>query len=363
MKKTLLALAAIAASSASFAQSSVTLYGVVDASLESVKGGTAAAGSNTVTRVSSDNLATSRLGFRGTEDLGGGLKGNFVLETGVKSDTGVSGSNGRFFDRAAWLGLSGGFGELRLGRQDSSIGMIAGNTSLLGAQGYDDLRIVNTFASVKYRRLDNAITYVLPAMVPGLTAQVQYSTQADGTTNTTAGSGGGETGGDIGKTWGLNAQYAANGLVAGLGYVNGKANAAGSVKDSAALVYAGYDFAVAKLTGYYNMDKTTDAAEIRRVYGVRVDVPVSQQFAVQASVAKAKNTSADANGAPTVAGDADNATIVALKGVYALSKRTSVYGLFTNVNNGDASSLGVASYANTAGNTARGLAVGVAHKF
>jgi predicted porin len=348
MKKTLLALAAIAASSASFAQSSVTLYGVVDASLESVKGG-----DNTVTRVSSDNLATSRLGFRGTEDLGGGLKGNFVLETAVKADTGAQGNSARFFDRAAWLGLAGGFGELRLGRQDSSAGLLVGNTALLGAQGYDDFKIAGTFAGDKYRRLDNTVTYVAPAMVPGLTAQVQYSTAAG-----TSGAAGTETYGvDTGKTWGFNAQYAANGLVAGLGYLNGKANASGSEKDTGAVVYAGYDFSVAKLTGYYNMDKTTDAAEIRRLVGVRVDVPVSQQFAVQASVSKVKNATT-AN-----RGDEDNATIVALKGVYALSKRTSVYGLFTNVNNGDAASLNVAGYTNTAGNTARGLAVGVAHKF
>ncbi len=348
MKKTLLALAAVAASSAAFAQSSVSLYGVVDASLESVKGS-----DNTVSRVSSDNLATSRLGFRGTEDLGGGLKANFVLETALKSDTGAQGNSARFFDRAAWAGLGGGFGELRLGRIDSSIGLLAGNTSLLGAQGYDDLRIADTFASNKYRRLDNAVTYLLPTLVKGLSAQVQYSTAAG-----TSSAAGAETYGvDTGKTWGFNVAYAANGVVAGLGYVNGKANASGSIKDTGALVYAGYDFSVAKLTGYYNMDKTTDAAEIRRLMGVRVDVPVSKEFAVQASVAKVKNTTL------TTRGDDDNATIVALKGVYSLSKRTAVYGLFTNVNNSDAASLGVASYANTAGNTARGLAVGVSHKF
>lgn len=348
MKKTLLALAAIAASSAAFAQSSVSLYGVVDASLESVKGS-----DTTVSRVSSDNLATSRLGFKGTEDLGGGLKANFVLETALKSDTGAQGNSARFFDRAAWAGLAGGFGELRLGRIDSSIGLLAGNTSLLGAQGYDDLRIADTFASNKYRRLDNAVTYLLPTLVKGLSAQVQYSTAAG--TSSTAGAE--AYGVDTGKTWGFNVAYAADGIVAGLGYVNGKANASGSIKDTGALVYAGYDFSVAKLTGYYNMDKTTDAAEIRRLVGVRLDVPVSKEFAVQASVAKVKNTTL------TTRGDDDNATIVALKGVYSLSKRTAVYGLFTNVNNSDAANLGVASYANTAGNTARGLAVGVSHKF
>lgn len=354
MKKTLLALAAIAASSAAFAQSSVSLYGVVDASVESIKGN-----DTTVSRVSSDNLAISRLGFKGTEDLGGGLKANFVLETAIKADTGSngnlssSGSTVRFFDRAAWAGLAGGFGELRLGRQDSSAGLLAGNTSLLGAQAYDDLKIAKTYAGADYRRLDNAVTYLLPTLVKGLSAQVQYSTAAG-----TSGATGTETyGNDQGKTWGFNVAYAADGVVAGVGYVNGKFNPAGSVKDTGVLAYAGYDFAVAKLTGYYNMDKQTDAAEIRRLIGVRLDVPVSKEFAVQASVSKVKNTTL------ATRGDDDNATIVAMKGVYSLSKRTAVYGLFTNVNNSDNANLVVSGATAGFGKTSRGLAVGVSHKF
>src|SRR5690606_19846706 len=94
MKKTLLALAAIAASSAAFAQSSVTLYGVVDASLESVRG------DKTVTRVSSDNLSSSRFGLKGSEDLGGGTRANFALEAALKTDTGAA--DGTFWSRQAW---------------------------------------------------------------------------------------------------------------------------------------------------------------------------------------------------------------------------------------------------------------------
>ena len=202
MKKTLLALAAVAASSAAFAQSSVTLYGVVDASLESVKG------DDTVTRVSSDNLASSRFGLKGTEDLGNGLKANFVLESNMKMDTGANGGGStRFFDRAAWVGVAGGFGELRLGRQDTSIGLLAGNSSILGAQGYDDLKIAKTFSGDGYRRTDNAITYILPKFVDGLSAQVQYSTQASGA----------EDADKIGSHYGLNVQYAVGGFSAGLG--------------------------------------------------------------------------------------------------------------------------------------------------
>ena len=88
MKKTLVAAATLIAATGAFAQSSVTLYGVVDASLENVKG------TDSLTRVSSDNYASSRLGFRGVEDLGGGLKANFVLEGGINLDTGDGKSGG-----------------------------------------------------------------------------------------------------------------------------------------------------------------------------------------------------------------------------------------------------------------------------
>ena len=338
MKKTLLALAAVAASSAAFAQSSVTLYGVVDASLESVKG------DDTVTRVSSDNLASSRFGLKGTEDLGNGRKANFVLESNMKMDTGANGGGStRFFDRAAWVGVAGGFGELRLGRQDTSIGLLAGNSSILGAQGYDDLKIAKTFSGDGYRRTDNAITYILPKFVDGLSAQVQYSTQASGA----------EDADKIGSHYGLNVQYAVGGFSAGLGYLQAKKT--DSVDDTGVLAYLGYDFGAVKLTGYLEQDKTDGMAEKRQLYGVRFDVPVGKDIKLQASVAQVKDQEMTAN-------NEDDATIIALKGVYALSKRTSVYALFTNVKNDDQVKLNVGQSV-ADGKTARGFAVGLSHKF
>ena len=343
MKKTLLALAAIAASSAAFAQSSVTLYGVVDASLESVKG------DDTVTRVSSDNLASSRLGFKGTEDLGNGLKANFVLESNMKMDTGANGGGStRFFDRAAWVGVAGGFGELRLGRQDTSIGLLAGNSSILGAQGYDDLKIAKTFSGDGYRRTDNAITYILPKFVDGLSAQVQYSTAAG-----SSGTVGTENNDKIGSHYGLNVQYAASGFSAGLGYIQAKNS--NTVDDTGLLAYLGYDFGVAKLSGYFEQDKRDGMAEKRQLMGARVDVPVSKDFKLQASVAQVKDQEMTAN-------NEDDATIIALKGVYALSKRTSLYALFTNVKNDDQVKLNVGQSV-ADGKTARGFAIGLSHKF
>jgi len=342
MKKTLVALAALASASA-FAQSSVTLYGVVDVSVENVKG------TQSVTRVSSDNLASSRLGFKGTEDLGDGLKANFVLESAVKVDTGANGgSTTRFFDRAAWVGLSSNYGDLRLGRQDSSIGAIAGNSAILGAQAYDDLKIAKTLAGDEFRRVDNAITYVLPKLVDGLSAQVQYTTAA----GTSAAAGTETAGVDTGKAYGLSAQYVAGPLGLGLGYISAKENTTGTQDAQGVLVYGSYDFGLTKVTAYYEQDDKDSKADKLSVAGLKAAVPFSKDFTLTAGVSQVKNSG--------YAKDAD-ALIIALKGQYNLSKRTALYGLLTSVDNDNTASLGLATTA--AGKSSHGLAFGVRHAF
>ena len=121
------------------------------------------------------------------------------------------------------------------------------------------------------------------------------------------------------------------------------------------LAYLGYDFGAVKLTGYLEQDKTDGMAEKRQLYGVRFDVPVGKDIKLQASVAQVKDQEMTAN-------NEDDATFIALKGVYALSKRTSVYALFTNVKNDDQVKLNVGQSV-ADGKTARGFAVGLSHKF
>lgn len=109
-------LASVFASSALHAQprdGGVTVYGIVDTFIGRVKGST----SSTV--VSDGANAASRLGFRGREDLGGGLSAHFALELGYSSDTGTSLGSG--FGRQSWVGLSGPWGEVTAGRQYSSV--------------------------------------------------------------------------------------------------------------------------------------------------------------------------------------------------------------------------------------------------
>ncbi len=363
MKKTVLALAAIAASSAAFAQSSVTLYGVVVASVESVKG------DKTVTRVSSDNLASSRIAFKGVEDLGGGLKATFLLDASLKTDTGASDSTGRFFGRSAYVGLTGGFGEVRLGRQDSLIG---GQTAAaIGTQGYDEAVIAQTLGGVAYRRLDNAVTYFAPTLVPGLTLAAQYSTAVDSTANNGAtpavlDSAENQYGSNKGRGYGFLANYANGPISAGVSYITVNTDTKGDIENTGWFLYGGYDFGVAKLTAYFNQDDQDGAKDDRRTYGLRVAVPVAQAVTVSAGYARAEGANASSTTFNTKGTKDDTASILTLKAQYDLSKRTALYALFSQVYNDDNTALkvgGSKGVTTSLDKSSRGLAVGVLHSF
>ena len=113
MKKFLFACAAIGAISGSAsAQSNVTVYGIIDASIAHSQSEAAPSKLS----IDSGNWYGSRLGFRGSEDLGDGLSAIFQLENGFSVDTGNLGQSGRLFGRHAWVGLKGSLGMLRVGR-------------------------------------------------------------------------------------------------------------------------------------------------------------------------------------------------------------------------------------------------------
>jgi len=118
MKKSLLALAALGTfAGAAHAQSSVTLYGIVDAGFAYNNN----SGGHKLYETSAGNLQGDRWGLRGTEDLGGGLKALFVLENGFNAFTGKLGQGGDEFGRQAYVGLSSQYGTVTLGRQYDSV--------------------------------------------------------------------------------------------------------------------------------------------------------------------------------------------------------------------------------------------------
>jgi len=194
MKKSLIALAALAATSA-FAQSSVTMYGNIDVGYGSHKttnlNGTVATKSS---GVMDGSYAGSRIGFRGTEDLGGGLKANFVIEQGISSTSGdgfnkrvasaghqvdSAGTYSTGNNRQSFVGVSGGFGEIRAGYQyTNSYDLVAFNDlsrSEFNGGGFQNGSggIVGSSLSAHANGTRaNAITYISPK-IGALTIKAQ----------------------------------------------------------------------------------------------------------------------------------------------------------------------------------------------
>ena len=113
MNKRLIAYAVLMlGTNAALAQSNVTIYGIADAAIVGESGGT-----NSMTKVTSGAASASRIGFRGTEDLGDGMQAFFTLETGAKIDTGELDATNTIFNRQAFVGLKTNAGSVALGRQ------------------------------------------------------------------------------------------------------------------------------------------------------------------------------------------------------------------------------------------------------
>jgi predicted porin len=170
MKKSLLALAVLGSfAAAAQAQTSVTIYGVVDAGV--FYQSKAGANNNSLFAVNSGGMSGSRLGFKGTEDLGGGLKANFQLEAGFNADTGTSGQQDvgtGLFSRTSTVGLSGGFGSVNVGRQtDFAYSGTAGGIATFSHASYvTSFSKVdgNTQARLQGDRTNNSIRYDMPAI-------------------------------------------------------------------------------------------------------------------------------------------------------------------------------------------------------
>jgi predicted porin len=179
MKKSLVFLAALAAVGTASAQSNVTVYGQVDLGLRQTSGSTSngvavVKGGNDTLQM--DKNHSSRFGFKGEEDLGGGLKASFQLESQFLADTGALKTSTLMFERQANVGLSGGFGTVKFGRTKGLVDDIAGwpltdpfnNDGVVG-----DTTTTVVRAGVSQSRVSNAITYFSPAF-SGFKAQAQY---------------------------------------------------------------------------------------------------------------------------------------------------------------------------------------------
>jgi predicted porin len=203
MKKSLIALAVVGAfSGAAFAQSNVTMYGILDVNYmwqeAPTNVGTSAAPriqQESTNAINGGHQSGNRWGVRGTESLGGGLSAIFALEAGFNIDSGTSGQGGRLFGRQAYAGLSGGWGSLVAGRI-ATFSSGTGDFDMIGrvdpfSTGFGLAGAQNTFISMNSLRVDNAVAYVSPTFA-GFKAGLGYSTNvygsetAPGGTNTKA---------------------------------------------------------------------------------------------------------------------------------------------------------------------------------
>jgi len=313
MKKSLIALAVLAASGAAMAQSSVTLYGRVDTSVGQIKdAGTSSASKSAVTKVFSGGdagLTSPRWGLRGTEDLGGGLKANFQLENRFFSDEGTI--DGVQFKGASWVGLSGGFGEVKLGRSttvyDDVIALSNSSNvfdsaftptgSVYGAT-LGDAAKTKVGAGSYSSRFDNKLTYLSPTF-GGFYAGVDYALDENAAVKA--------------EKMALKAGYKAGALHVALGYQDEK-----TVAEFTALS-ASYDFGVASVSaGFSTTDADAAAKGEDTEFTVGVNVPFGA-FAVSAGFASSKTEKA------TTAANNVKASGFGLGATYAFSKRTKAY--------------------------------------
>lgn len=176
MKKSLIALAVLAASGVASAQSSVTVYGKVDI-------GAARSIGSSITELK--QATASRLGFKGTEDIGGGLKANFTLEHRFLPDTGAVANANSFFTGRSLVGLEGGFGRIDMGRDYA----VAFFTALAGdVFGYDGIAANTAIAGSDGNqtvRFDNVITYTAPTL-GGLGLSASYALKETAAKNATS---------------------------------------------------------------------------------------------------------------------------------------------------------------------------------
>lgn len=368
MKKALFALAAAgtcALSGVASAQSAsnVTLYGIVDAGVE-FSNHTAGNGGNggTSVRVSSGNLSGSRWGLRGTEDLGGGLKAIFTLESGFDVDTGLSGQGNRLFGRQAFVGLQSNFGAVTLGRQQNSL------YDLFGA--YDPMGVgpkysLNTVDSAFNGRADNAIKYT--GKFGGLTATAFYSTGRDVTITN-----GFEMPGNykVGRNFGAGLAYTAGAFSIGTAYDQFQGPSANAATPAAAAAAAdraqkrlavgtSYDFGVAKVFAGYRWMRddgtasATAASSRNNVYWLGGLYRVTPALAVTGA-AYYQDTNNSNNDPWMFVVSAD----------YSFSKRTDAYLNIGYTRNKGTSALGLSSTTGAVpGTNQTGAIVGIRHRF
>lgn len=320
------------AAGAACAQSSVTLYGVIDTGVERITniGGTG----SSLTRMpgQAGGYLPSRWGVRGAEDLGNGLKANFVLESGFSPDKGTNNTNqgGRLFGRSAWVGLSGGWGALSFGRQYTMYYWSLLDADPMGPAIYG---LGSLDAGIPGARSDNSIAY--KGTWAGFTAGATYSFGRDNNGSTTgtppvAATCQGEVAGDYKacKEYSVLAKYDAPiwGVALAFDEQRGGTGGAGGLTNSSLTdrrrVANGYvKFGPAKVSaGLIKRDNegvtTTTVTPRSDLWFAQADVAVTPAITITPLWARLKYKDST-NGSKS--------TLYSIRAGYAFTKRTSAY--------------------------------------
>jgi predicted porin len=350
MKKSLVAMAVLAAAGAASAQSSVTLFGIVDASISHYSGSN---DGNSRTVLGNSGLNTSRLGFRGVEDLGGGLAASFWLEGALGNDDGTAGSlgtGGFDFRRRSTVSLSGGFGEVRLGRDltpthhnddiFSPFGTVGVGTNVIFSS-LNQSNVLGFNANPNQVRASNTIGYFLPSNLGGFYGQLMYGLHEN--VSTAAGTPAGRSGQYAGGRFG----YANGPLDVAVAYGESKglagAVAAGFANPEVRTLNIGasYDLGLVKLFGElsdvrFEQNFVTGANTEDKQYGylLGVSAPIGAGV-VKAAWSAVRRDREAANLTDPKAGK------LALGYVHNLSKRTALYATVARVTSKNGYNIGL----------------------
>jgi predicted porin len=347
MKKSLLALAVLGAIAGSAAaQTNVTVYGLVDIGVVRESGGPAA---GATTKLTGGIANGSRFGFRGTEDLGGGLTALFTLESGYQPDTGVMGQGGLLLGRQAFVGLQGGFGTIKLGRQYTPIDVVLGSIDPFG-NGLTG-KAVNVFARGYVSRFNNGILYSTPKF-GGFSADLAYGF-GEAAGNHSAGR---YIAGAVGYAAGplkVSLAHQDTNTVPAAATATAPAVLAGSDKNT--VLGATYDFGVATLHAAYGLTDSDRGPATTGDFNdvmVGVTVPVGAgKFLANFVRRNDKLGTADAN-------------FAGLGYMHSLSKRTTLYTSYGYIKSRGAGANGyTVGSAIESGTGNKGFAAGVRHTF
>ena len=327
------AIASLAAAT-TYAQSSVTVFGIVDLSARSVTNGDV-----TIRQLAADGLSNSRLGFKIEEDLGDGYRAGAWLESGVNADTGTINASGKFWHRRSTVSLFSPFGELRVGRD---LDATFWNTSIfdpfgtVGVGSGFNLQSNLGSGAATLIRADNAISYYLPGTLGGLYGQLEVA---------------------AGEAVPGNKYTAAR-----LGYTKGPLNVAAAygitktaTTDDFKVTNAGVSYDVGVVTAMLMANQSK--------YGTKkiTNVEVGVIAKIGLGQIRASYQRADASGAGT---DANDANQFALGYLYYLSKRTALYGTYATITNKGAAAFAVSTPpAGVAGRASKGYEAGIMHAF